>query len=349
MRKSQKSNIKSADSHYAPPYTLSDDIVALVGNIAEIAGSMAVTNPTPLHLRRINQIRTVHGSVGIEGNTLTEEQITAILEGKRVLAPPREILEVQNAITAYEKLPVWNADNEDHLLAAHAVMLHALIKDSGKYRKTNAGVMGKTGIIHIAPPADRIPFLVKQLLQWLATTTAHPLIRAAVFHYELEVIHPFADGNGRMGRLWQTKILGQWNPVFYDLAIENMVYTCQPEYYTAINQSNAMNDAAPFVLFMLGTILKVLETEHVTDHVTDHVRKLLLVLSENPLATPDIMKKLRLRHRPTFAGKYLQPALAADLVSMTQPQSPRSPTQKYKLSGNGIWLQSRIQMEAKRK
>ena len=189
-----------SEEEYKPPYVLTESIVNLVEQIGEALGC-ASDEIHSLLLRRSNRIRSIHGSVAIEGNTLSEEQVSAILEGKRVIAPPHEILEVQNALNAYDQLNNWNPVEAPDLLNAHAVLMTGLLKEPGKYRLKNAGVAGKEGVIHIAPPADRVPALMRNLLHWLDTTESHPLIASAVFHYELEFIHPFVDGNGRMGRL----------------------------------------------------------------------------------------------------------------------------------------------------
>ena len=323
------------EDEYKPLYTLTERIVSLVAQISEAAGRFSVSGDQALRLRRANRIRTIHGSVAIEGNTLSEEQITAILEGKRVLAPPREILEVQNALKAYDQMSVWVPTKEADLLAAHAVLMTGLLEDAGTYRRKSAGVMGKEGVIHIAPPADRLPCLMKQLVGWLGSTELHPLIAGAVFHYEFEFIHPFADGNGRLGRLWQTLILSRWNPLFAELAVENMIYAHQPDYYNAINRSNAENNCAPFIEFMLEVILETIQTDQAGDQVTDQVKRLVRAVALNRLSAADLMGKLNLSHRPTFRKNYLHPALEAGLIEMTLPDSPRSPTQKYFLTEKG--------------
>ena len=322
---------------YTPPYTLTERILSLVAEICEAAGRLSATGEQALRLRRANRVRTIHGSVAIEGNTLTEEQVTAILEGKRVIAPPREILEVQNALRAYEQLSDWTPVKDTDLRKAHGVLMANLLADAGKYRGKSAGIMGKEGVIHVAPPADRVPFLIKQLLQWLKTTDLHPLVAGAVFHYEFEVIHPFADGNGRLGRLWQTLILSRWNPLFADLAVENMIHTRQSDYYAAINQSNAQNDAVPFITYMLEVIRQTLAaqtTQQVTQHVTQQVRQLLSAL-KGEMSRSQLMQQLDLKDRVNFKQRYLDPALAQGFIEMTRPESPNSRLQQYRLTAAG--------------
>jgi Fic family protein len=328
-----------------PQYTLTEGIVSLVGRISEAVGRFSASGEQSLRLRRANRIRTIHGSVAIEGNTLSEEQITAILQGRRVIAPPREILEVENALKAYDQMSKWEPEKESDLLSAHAVLMSGLLEDAGRYRRKSAGIMGKEGVMHIAPPADRLPFLMKELLAWLESSELHPLVAGAVFHYEFEFIHPFADGNGRLGRLWQTVILSRWNPIFADIAVENMIYARQQEYYSAINRSSAENNCTPFIEYMLDVILQTAGTDQVTDHVSDQVKRLLKALAQQQLSAAELMRTLGLSHRPTFRKNYLQPALESGLIAMTQPDSPRSPTQKYLLTEKGKAILSKTEMQ----
>nr|HPN84266.1 Fic family protein [Victivallales bacterium] len=197
---------------YKPPYEISSTMLSLVAGIAEIAGRITALRESSvdLRLRRVNRIKTIHGSLSIEGNTLSEQQITAILAGKTVVAPQREIVEVKNAIDVYDKLESMNPDSEKDLLLAHKTLMLGLIETAGQYRTGGAGIMGKEELVHIAPPAGRVPVLMKDLFSWLRKSDEHPLIKSSIFHYEFEFIHPFTDGNGRMGRLWQTLILYRW-------------------------------------------------------------------------------------------------------------------------------------------
>jgi Fic family protein len=191
---------------YQPPFTLTSDIVSLVAAISQQLGRLSTLpeQGLDLRLRRINRIRTVMGSLAIEGNTLTEEQITALLNGKPVLAPPRELQEARNALKVYERLPDWDGHQESDLLAAHQLLMKGLLDHPGRYRTGDVGATAGLGVVHMAPPANRVHKLMRDLFNWLGATREHPLIASSVFHYEFEFIHPFADGNGRMGRLWQT-------------------------------------------------------------------------------------------------------------------------------------------------
>ncbi len=246
-----------AKSGYQPPFTLTSEIVSLVADIAEQVGRLSAQPDSglDLRLRRINRIRTVTGSLAIEGNTLGEAQITALLEGKTVLAPPRELQEARNALAVYERLSDWLPHREADLRAAHRLLMHGLLDHPGAYRSGGVGVMAGGKVLHMAPPANRVPKLMGHLFEWLANTREHPLIASSVFHYEFEFIHPFADGNGRMGRLWQTLLLSRWQPAFAWLPVESLVHQQQETYYEALNAGTQASDSAPFIRFMLGCIL----------------------------------------------------------------------------------------------
>ncbi len=327
---------------YQPPYSITPNIISLIAEISENLGRLSVLEEQEnnLRLRRINRIRTIQGSLAIEGNTLSEEQITAVLEDKPVIAPPREVQEVRNAILAYEKLDQWQATKQKDLLDAHLTLMQGLIDDAGHYRHAGVGVMQGEQVIHMAPPADRVNKLMHDLFDWLTNTNEHPLIRSSIFHYEFEFIHPFADGNGRMGRLWQTLILSQWKPVFSYLPVESLVYTNQDAYYQALQESTAKTDSAPFIEFILSMILNAcientsLATPYVTPHVTPQVKRLILLI-KGEMNREQLMLALNLKDAKSFRERYLSPALSAGLVEMTQPDSPKSPTQKYRLTDEG--------------
>ncbi|APG27078.1 cell filamentation protein Fic [Syntrophotalea acetylenivorans] len=331
----------SNQNSYQPPYTLNSVILRLVADISELVGRFsALTDLSQaLQLRRVNRIRTIRGSLAIEGNTLSETQITAILDGKRVIAPPREIQEVRNAIAAYDRFDTWQPEVEDDLLEAHGILMAALIDKAGAYRFGGVGVMAGSQVVHMAPPADRVPALMCDLFHWLAVSQEHPLITSSVFHYEFEFIHPFADGNGRMGRLWQSLILARWNPLFADLPVESLVFENQAEYYQALQESTRQTDSAPFIEFMLSTlcaaIREAVATDQVGDQVTDQVLTLIEAIGTDELGSKELMKALGLSHRPTFRKNYLNPALKDNWIERTQPDSPRSPTQRYRLTGKG--------------
>ena len=270
---------------YLPPFILTPAIVSLVAEISLVLGQLSVRSETPavLRLRRANRIRTIQGSLAIEGNTLSEDQITAILEGKRVLAPAKEIQEARNAILAYEQMRSWKAHKITDLLAAHGVLMQGLINTPGRFRSGGVGIMKGKDVIHLAPPAGRVSALIKDLLAWQKSTKEHPLIASSVFHYEFEFIHPFLDGNGRMDRLWQTLILSQWNPLFAFIPVETIIYRHQKEYYQSINKSSANANSTIFIEFMLQMILRaVKETANMSEKMSENVsEKILRLIKQN--------------------------------------------------------------------
>ncbi len=329
---------------YQPPFTLTATIVRLIAEISEQLGRLSVLeDEKALRLRRINRIRTIQGSLAIEGNTLSEAQITAIIEGKRVMAPPKEIQEARNAIKAYEQLECWQATDEIHLMQAHLLLMTGLMDDAGDYRRGNVGIMKGDAVLHMAPPASRVKKLMADLMGWLAVTDQHPLIVSSVFHYEFEFIHPFADGNGRMGRLWQTLILSQWQPLLAQLPVESMVYVRQNDYYQAINSSTQQTNSAPFIEFMLSVILETIEsnvskdTPQVGPQVTPQVNNLLTLLYKKGrvMKRDELQQELRLKDRKSFRERYLKPALQAGLIEMTVPDKPSSRLQQYRLTEAG--------------
>ena len=236
-------------SNYTPLYQLTDAILALSAEIAATVREITIRSnlSTQPHLHRANRIRSVHSSLAIEHNSLTLDQVTALLNGKRVLAPQQEVLEVQNAFRAYDLLPVLDPYSIDDLLKAHRVMMEGLVPGAGAFRNQGVGVYSGGQLIHAGTPAQYVSETVQQLFEWLRSTQAHPLISSSVFHYEFEFIHPFEDGNGRTGRLWQTLILQKWQPVFAYLPIESMILAHQADYYVALNAGNTQGSATVFI------------------------------------------------------------------------------------------------------
>ena len=245
-----------------PPFEITTAILSDVATISELVGSIGSTqnlstNPT---LRRQNRIKTIYSSLAIEQNTLSLEQVTAVLSGKRVLAPPKDIAEVQNAYEIYDHLSELNPYSVKDLLLAHRVMMRDLVSEAGMFRSRPVGVVDSEGnILHFGTLPQYVPDLVEELLQWTEESPLPLLIKSCVFHYEFEVIHPFADGNGRIGRLWHTLLLSQWNPLFAWLPVESIIHDHQQEYYDAINRSNALGEGTPFLEFMLGVIKEALQ------------------------------------------------------------------------------------------
>ena len=243
------------DMSEAAPYRITPEILSLVEDIGEGLGrAEALGIARDLRLRRISRIRSIRGSLAIEGNTLSEEQVATLLDGKPVIGSLREIQEARNAIKAYDRFESWSPGSEADLLRAHGVLMAGLLDRPGRYRSRGVAVGGAGVVHHVAPPAGRVPELMAALLHWVLSTGDHPLIVSSVFHDEFELIHPFEDGNGRLGRLWQTLILTRWRPLFAHLPVESLVHAHQSAYYGAIRASSAAGESTPFVTFMLQMI-----------------------------------------------------------------------------------------------
>lgn len=321
---------------YSPPFTLTTKVLDLVSRISEEMGrrsSWEESRMTPV-LRRGNRLRSIQASLAIENNSLSLEQVTAVIAGKRVLGPPQEIQEVRNAFAAYEALTAWKPWIEKDLLRAHKLLMTGLVDNEGRYRAGSIGIAQGSKIVHLAPPATRVPGLMRDLQGWLKGTDAHPLIASCVFHYELEFIHPFADGNGRMGRLWQTLILSRWKPMLAYLPVESVIRDRQQEYYKALAAADKQGQSTIFIEFLLAALLQALQeasiTDQVSDQLTDQVKALLKCMKTVPMTALECMAKLGLSHRPTFRKNYLQPALEAGLIERTLPDVPNSRLQKYR-------------------
>jgi Fic family protein len=244
-----------------PPFSITPEILRFVGEIERLIGRIeGFEQPKPQpHLRKANRVRTIQGSLAIEGNTLDLDQVTALLEGKRVIGRKEEIQEALNAIATYDLMAKFDPFSPESLLEAHQTMMDQLIPDPGKWRTRNVGILKGSKVSHIAPKADRVPHLMEDLFRFLRTNSYNPLIRSCVFHYELESIHPFQDGNGRIGRFWQTLLLYHYHPAFEFIPIESLIREHQQEYYAALEASDRSGDSTAFVHFSLGIILKSLE------------------------------------------------------------------------------------------
>lgn len=335
-------------SDYKPPFHMTDKMTSLIAEISEQVGRITALQGGTINprLRRENRIRTIHSTLAIEHNSLSLEQVTAILDGKRVLGNPNEIKEVQNAYKAYELMLRLDPASVDDLLKAHELMMNALVPENGKFRSGGVGTFDDEVLIHMAPPAKFVPEHIHNLFAWYQQSELHPLIKSAVFHYEFEFIHPFADGNGRMGRMWHSLLLGKWKELFLWLPMEELIRSRQKEYYDALGTADAQDDSAGFVELMLAIIRYSLtevtvvrrgtdrESGQAADQVTDQdktpVERLLAALGNETLPAAELMERLGLSHRPTFRKNYLNPALEQELIERTIPDKPNSRNQKYR-------------------
>lgn len=286
---------------YSPPFHLTDEIAELSIEIGELIGMVSVNaglSPDP-RLRRENRIRTVYSSLAIEQNTLSLDQVTDVIDGKRVLGPPKDIREVKNAYEAYERMNEFDPCSMEDLLTVHGLMTRDVTPESGRFRSGNVGVFQNGQLIHAGTPAAYVPEVMEQLFSWLRESTQHPLIKSCIFHYEFEFIHPFADGNGRTGRFWQSLILQRWKPIFAWLPVETLIHERQAGYYEALNAANSQGESTAFVAFMLLVIRDALkeirenQNRHAVKNVGDNVginvgekrEALLMILRRKPRAS----------------------------------------------------------------
>ena len=325
------------DEKYIPPYEITDEMLELVSEIMENLGKLSGVNELEKlpRLRRVNRIKSIHSSLAIENNTLSIEQVTDVIDGKRVLGPKEDIDAVQNANLAYSELENINPYAVSDLLRIHGIMMNGLVSEAGKIRTGQVGVYNQDGkVVHLAPPAEFVPMQLKQLFDYVKNSSANMLIKSSVFHYEFEFIHPFRDGNGRMGRLWQTALLASWKPIFAWIPIESIIKDNQEEYYNAITLSTSQAKSNIFILFMLDVINKAIkdiitDTRNHYNHINNQITQLMKVIESYPQSAIELMQKLNLKSRVGFRKNYLQPAIDAGLVGMTEPDKPTSKNQKY--------------------
>ena len=324
------------EKQYVPPYTVTDEIIHLIAEISELVGVVTVKSGAAAdpQLRRENRIRSIHSSLAIENNSLTLTQVTDIINGKRVLGAPDEIREVKNAYEAYNLLLTFDPFSLKAILSAHKVLMAGLTEEAGRFRSGGVGVFAEDRLVHMAPLAGVVPELMQDLTRWVKESDAHPLIKSCVFHYEFEFIHPFSDGNGRMGRMWQTLLLSRWKPIFAWLPVETLIRERQQGYYDALGVSDKAADSSAFIEFMLRAIRDALseisQTDQVREQVTEQVKCLLSALGGDTLSLKELMGRLGLKHRPSFRNRYLLPALRLGLVEMTVPEKPNSSRQRYR-------------------
>ncbi len=317
-----------------PPYEITPEILKLITSISEKIGEINATylnRPSP-KLRKQNKIKTIHSSLKIEGNSLTEEQITALLEKKRVIGPKKDVLEVLNAIEIYENLNQYNPNNEKSFLKAHKNLMKNLIEDAGKYRKQGVGIIKGSKVEHLAPPFENVAFLMKDLFEYLKSSEEIELIKSCVFHYEMEFIHPFMDGNGRMGRLWQTLILMEKYPIFEFLPFETMISNDQEKYYKALAQSDKSGKSTKFIEYMLTvidfSINKLLDFNSRTLNENDRL-EYFISLNKNEFSRKDYMDIFKDISSST-ASRDLKKGLELNLFEKIGEKNKT----KYKITGH---------------
>lgn len=323
--------------NYCPPFEITTEMFELSAQIMENLGKLSNVNELEKlpRLRKVSRLKSIHSSLAIENNTLSFEQVTAVINGKKVLGPQKDILEVKNAFKSYEELENIDVFSVDSLLQTHAIMMNNLVEESGKFRTGNVGVVDTNGkVLHIAPQAQMAKELTYQLFDWLKNSEVQMLIKSSVFHYEFEFIHPFQDGNGRMGRLWQTALLSSWRPIFKWIPIESIIRDNQEKYYEAFRHSTSQGKSNIFIEFMLEIINNAIidiinDSRNHYNHLNNQIHKLMSVMESYPMPAQDIMDRLGLKSRLGFRNNYLLPALEAGLIGMTIPEKPTSKNQMY--------------------
>lgn len=325
------------EEKFVPSYEITDEMLCLVAEITEKLGKLDGVNELEKlpRLRKVSRIKSIHSSLAIENNTLSIEQVTDVIDGKRVLGPQEDILAVLNANLAYKELENVNPYDIKDLLKIHGLMMKNLVLEAGQIRSGQVGVYNEKGkVVHIAPPADFVSTHLNGLFEWVRTSNTNMLIKSSVFHYEFEFIHPFRDGNGRMGRLWQTALLASWKPIFAWIPIETIIKDNQEGYYKAITLSTSQGKSNIFILFMLDVINQALEiivrdTKNHHSHISKQVTALLEVVESYPQSALELMERLKLKSRNGFRKNYLNPAIEMGLIALTEPDKPTSKNQKY--------------------
>lgn len=326
-------------SDYIPPYTISDRMLELVSSISEKLGRITIHQEleSKPHLRRNNRIRSIHSSLKIEANSLSLNEVRDVINGRLVLGNQKEIQEVKNAYAAYEKITEINPLSMADLKSIHGIMTYGIVEESGVFRRGDEGVFSGDKCIFIAPPPERVHGLIKNLFSWMKKSEGkvHPLIMAANFHYEFVFIHPFADGNGRMARLWHTAILHKWRSVFAYIPLESQIERFQTNYYDAIAQSHVNGNSDVFIEFMLEMIDQILDevilqVNKANAETSEYVKRMLNQMEYNvPYTSNEIMTRLNLKSKETLRKNYLNPAIDLGLVRMTLPDKPKSKNQRY--------------------
>ena len=326
-------------SEYSPPYTISNQMLELVASISEKVGKISSHNglESKPHLRRNNRIQSIHSSLKIEANSLSLSEVRDVINGQLVLGSQKEIQEVKNAYNAYEQIEDINPFSSTDLKKIHSIMTHLVVEESGVFRKGEEGVFAGDKCIFVAPPPRMVPELMKNLFSWMKKNrdNVHPLIMSAVFHYEFVCIHPFADGNGRMARLWHTVFLYNWRKVFAYIPLESRIEKFQEDYYDVIAKCHINGNSDLFIEFILKQIDQILDDIIIQVNksgvdMSEYVIRMLNCMEYDiPYTAKSIMKQLGLKSKETFRKNYMNPAMELGLVQMTLPDKPNSKNQRY--------------------
>lgn len=324
---------------YSPPFSITNEMISLVSEISDKLGQINNYKDfeSKPHLRRNNRIKSIHSSLAIEANSLSVDEVRAVVNGKAVIGPQKEIQEVKNAYNAYEQIGSFDPYSISELKRMHGILTKFLVDESGAFRCGEEGVFDGDRCIFMAPPSHLVSRLMDDLFDWMnrEQQSIHPLILTSVFHYEFVFIHPFSDGNGRMARLWQTALLAEWKNVFQYLPIESYIHKYQSEYYNAISQCHVAGNSDTFIVFMLNMINNTLsetlqQTSGLSTGENQYVKRLLDVMEYDEVySSKKLMELLNLKSKENFRKIYLNPAIEAGLVAMSIPGKPTSRNQTY--------------------
>lgn len=329
-----------------PPYTITEKAADYLAWIVETATRLELRTgfKRDIRLHRENRVRTIHSSLAIEGNTLSLSEVTAVIEGELVAGKQAEVKEVKNAYDAYDRIMSFDPWAVDDFLTAHRLMTDGLVRESGRFRSGDVGVFDGDTVVHLGARPQFVPKLMQELFDWARESELHPVLKSAILHYEIETIHPFEDGNGRMGRLWQTLILATWKPLFAWIPMETVLFQNRPQYYQAIEDSREVNDSGIFLEFTLAALFDTitLQEKHQVEHQDEHQVELsalqqavVKMLEGKSLSRKEIFTALGHGGDSRSFKRIIEPLMKEGLIERTLPDTPNSRLQKYRLTGKG--------------
>ncbi|MFZ3129685.1 MAG: Fic family protein [Desulfosporosinus sp.] len=329
-----------------PLYTITEKAADYLAKIVETVTRLEFGTEfkRDIKLHRENRVRTIHSSLAIEGNSLTLGEVTAVIEGKVVAGKQTEIKEVKNAYEAYDKIMTFDPYKISDFLKAHKLITQGLVKEAGKFRSGDVGVFDGDVAIHIGARPQFVPQLMEDLFAWAKASDLHPVLKSAILHYEIETVHPFADGNGRMGRLWQTLLLAKWNAIFAWIPMESALYQNRQQYYKAIEDARKANDSGVFIEFTLSALFEIIAEQ--AKRQVKHEDKRQVDLTDTQIAVLKSIENKTLSRKEIFAAigmngdsrsfkRHIEPLLEEGLIEMTVPDKPNSRLQKYRLIDGG--------------